>query len=63
MPAVVNEYVSRGKLVLVPNMQHEILGNYVADMAKYASAETLQNPAGAGTGSSLSPPEKNTAAC
>ena len=39
MPAVVNEYVSRGKLVLVPNMQHEILGNYVADMAKYASAE------------------------
>lgn len=39
MPAVVNEYVNRGKLVLVPNVQHEILGNYVADMAKYASAE------------------------
>lgn len=39
MPAAVNEYVGRGKLVLVPNVQHEILGNYVADMAKYASAE------------------------
>lgn len=39
MPAVVNEYVNRGKLVLVPNVQHEILDNYVADMAKYASVE------------------------
>lgn len=39
MPAAVNEFVGRGKLVLVPNVQNEILQNYVADMAKYASPE------------------------
>lgn len=39
MPAAVNEYVSRKKLVLVPNVQNEIMNNYVADMAKYATAE------------------------
>lgn len=39
MPAAVNEYVSRKKLVLVPNVQNEIMNNYIADMAKYAVAE------------------------
>ncbi|MCD8150772.1 MAG: ATP-binding protein [Clostridiales bacterium] len=39
MPAAVKEYTDRGRLVLVPNVQNEILNNYVADMAKYASQE------------------------
>jgi hypothetical protein len=39
MPASINEFVSRGKLVLVPNVQNEILNNYIADMAKYASED------------------------
>ncbi|MCD8249417.1 MAG: ATP-binding protein [Lachnospiraceae bacterium] len=39
MPAAVKEYTERGRLVLVPNVQNEILNNYVADMAKYASQE------------------------
>lgn len=39
MPAAINEFVSRGRLVLVPNVQHEILDNYIADMAKYAAEE------------------------
>ncbi|MCC8140444.1 MAG: ATP-binding protein [Lachnospiraceae bacterium] len=39
MPTAVKEYTDRGRLVLVPNVQNEILNNYVADMAKYASQE------------------------
>ena len=32
MPASVSSFVKSGKLVLVPNVQNEITGNYVADM-------------------------------
>ncbi len=39
MPAAVNEFVGWGKLILVPNVQNEILGNYVADMVKYAAED------------------------
>lgn len=39
MPAAINEYINREKLVLVPNVQNEIINNYIADMAKYAAAE------------------------
>ncbi len=39
MPSAVKEYTNKNKLVLVPNVQNEILNNYVADMAKYASPE------------------------
>lgn len=39
MPAAVNEYLSRKKLVLVPNIQNDILQHYVADMAKYAGED------------------------
>ena len=39
MPAAVKEYIDRGKLIIVPNVQNEILNNYVADMAKYATPE------------------------
>lgn len=42
MPATVNEYKNRGKLILVPNIQNEILSNYVADMAKYATPEETE---------------------
>ncbi|MEA5083594.1 MAG: ATP-binding protein [Lachnospiraceae bacterium] len=43
MPASVQTFVNTGKLVLVPNVQNEILNNYVADMAKYASpSETVK---------------------
>jgi len=38
MPAAVNSFAKNGKLILVPNVQNEIVGNYVADMAKYADA-------------------------
>ncbi len=37
MPACINTFISTGKLLDVPNMQNEILNNYIADMAKYAS--------------------------
>jgi predicted AAA+ superfamily ATPase len=36
MPASILSFAKSGKLVLVPNMQNEIVNNYVADMAKYA---------------------------
>ena len=36
MPAAVEQFVTTGKLVLVPDVQHWIISNYVADMAKYA---------------------------
>ncbi|MDO5112605.1 MAG: ATP-binding protein [Clostridia bacterium] len=43
MPACVQAFCRSGKLVLVPNVQNEIADNYVADMAKYASAsETVK---------------------
>lgn len=43
MPASVQTFINTGKLVLVPNIQNEILSNYVADMAKYASpSETVK---------------------
>ena len=43
MPASVQTFINTGKLVLVPNVQNEILNNYVADMAKYASpSETVK---------------------
>ena len=38
MPACVQNYVNSKKLVLVPTVQNEIANNYVADMAKYATA-------------------------
>lgn len=38
MPACVKNFTETGKLVLVPTVQNEITNNYVADMAKYASA-------------------------
>lgn len=37
MPACVDLFTKSGKLILVPTVQAEILNNYVADMAKYAS--------------------------
>ncbi len=43
MPASVSSFIKSGKLVLVPNVQNEITGNYVADMAKYAdTSETVK---------------------
>ena len=38
MPACVKMFTETSKLILVPNTQNEIASNYVADMAKYASA-------------------------
>lgn len=38
MPACVQNYVNSKKLVLIPAVQNEIANNYVADMAKYATA-------------------------
>lgn len=38
MPACVKTFVNSKKLVLVPAVQNEIANNYVADMAKYATA-------------------------
>lgn len=37
MPACINEFLKRGSFLDVPNVQNEILNNYIADMAKYAS--------------------------
>lgn len=43
MPACVNEYKNNRKLLMVQNIQSEIIRNYVADMAKYASSsETVK---------------------
>jgi predicted AAA+ superfamily ATPase len=36
MPACINEFIKTGKLLNVPNIQGEILDNYISDMAKYA---------------------------
>jgi len=37
MPAVVEKFAIAKKLVLIPNVQNDIIANYVADMAKYAN--------------------------
>lgn len=37
MPACINEFLKRRSFLDVPNVQNEILNNYIADMAKYAS--------------------------
>lgn len=37
MPAVINEFVTDKKLILVSDTQNKILSDYLADMAKYAS--------------------------
>lgn len=37
MPAAINSFMKNKKLLDVPNIQSEILNNYIADMAKYAS--------------------------
>lgn len=37
MPAVINAYLRDNSFINVPNVQGEIVDNYVADMAKYAS--------------------------
>jgi len=37
MPAAVNAYIKNGSFIDVANVQGEIVDNYVADMAKYAS--------------------------
>ncbi len=43
MPASVLTFIKSAKLVLVPNVQNEIVSNYVADMAKYADiSETVK---------------------
>jgi len=41
MPASVEKFSETGKLVLVPNVQNDIIANYVADMAKYATASEV----------------------
>lgn len=38
MPACISAFLASGKLIEVPNIQAGITDNYVADMAKYASA-------------------------
>jgi uncharacterized protein len=43
MPRVVQKYTSSGKLIDIPEIQNEILDNYIADMAKYAdSSESVK---------------------
>lgn len=43
MPACVEKFAESKKLVLIPAVQNEILNNYVADMAKYATpGETVR---------------------
>jgi predicted AAA+ superfamily ATPase len=37
MPACVDSFAKKEKLVLIPSIQNEIANNYVADMAKYAN--------------------------
>lgn len=37
MPAPINAFMKNKKLIDVPNVQREILDNYIADMTKYAS--------------------------
>ncbi|MDF2510821.1 MAG: hypothetical protein K0S04_687 [Herbinix sp.] len=36
MPAAINEFIDTGKLITVPDVQNQILDNYLADMSKYA---------------------------
>ena len=38
MPASILEYTNTGSLVFVPDVQNRIISDYIADMAKYASA-------------------------
>jgi Holliday junction resolvase-like predicted endonuclease len=38
MPRVVNEYLEDKKLIGISAIQNEIMNNYIADMAKYATA-------------------------
>jgi hypothetical protein len=38
MPRVVNTYIHNGELSETRTLQNEIMNNYIADMAKYASA-------------------------
>jgi predicted AAA+ superfamily ATPase len=43
MPACVNAYAGSADILLLPDMQNEIVNNYLADMAKYAStADTVK---------------------
>jgi hypothetical protein len=37
MPAAINTYLNENSLIDVSNIQNEILNNYIADMAKYAT--------------------------
>jgi hypothetical protein len=37
MPAAVKMYADTGKLIEIPDIQNNILNNYIADMAKYAT--------------------------
>lgn len=37
MPASVLEYIKRGKLIMVSDIQNDILDSYISDMAKYAT--------------------------
>ncbi len=37
MPACVSLYAAERRLLTIPNLQNEIVGNYLGDMAKYAS--------------------------
>lgn len=37
MPAVVNEFIGTGKLIMISNIQNKILDDYLADMSKYAT--------------------------
>lgn len=39
MPAAVSEFVKSGKTILIPDIQNKILGDYIADMAKYADGK------------------------
>ncbi|GHV13152.1 hypothetical protein FACS189491_07610 [Spirochaetia bacterium] len=39
MPRVVSVYAEEQRLVNVAVIQHEIMNNYIADMAKYASPQ------------------------
>ncbi|MDR3122042.1 MAG: ATP-binding protein [Clostridiales bacterium] len=39
MPACVDAFAQKGKLVLIPTIQNEIANAYVADMAKYAGPD------------------------
>lgn len=43
MPACAASFAGNGRIVLIPSIQNEIVNNYVADMAKYATpSETVK---------------------